>query len=240
MKDKSFYSIIEKIVEKEDPYGILLVGSLSRMNELELEKVRDVDIFVITDKDQLERQVVDIEGLEFDITYMPIKLLDQAIEKRLSSIICVLSKSKILYKSEENTLNYYLKVIQSIYDEGPLNLNQLDINYERFKLTQSYLTLESRSEDSLNFKLLRGMFLRELVTSYFKLNNIWMPPDKRMLKSIEDDKLKYLIESNISSTNTDGLEKDIKCLEQALNYVLEPFGGKLDFWEKDNFPFDFL
>ena len=240
MKDKEFYNIIEKIVEKEDPYGILLVGSLSRMDKLELEKVRDIDIFVITNKDSLQRHVANIEGLEFDITYMPIKLLDQAIEKRLSSLICVLSKSKILYKSEENTLNYYLKVIESIYDEGPQNLNQSDIDYEKFKLTQSYLTLESRRDDSLNFKFLRGVFLRELVTSFFKLNNIWMPPEKRMLSNISDEKLKLLIQANISCTNADDIEEDIKCLEQTFNYVLEPFGGRLDFWEKDNFPFDFL
>ena len=33
---------------------------------------------------------------------------------------------------------------------------------------------------------------------------------------------------------------DIECLEKTFNLVLEPFGGRLDFWEKDNFPFDFL
>ena len=240
MNSKIFYKKIEEIVEKETPYGILLVGSLSRMSELDFEKVRDIDVFVITDKDDFERQVIEIEGLEFDISYMPIKLLDLAIEKRLSSVICVLSKSKILYKSEKNTLKSYLKMIESLYDEGPHNLNKSDIDYERFKLTQNYLTLESRSDDALNFNFLRGVFLKELVASFFRLNNIWMPPDKRMLKSIDDKTLLSLIESSISVGNLENTEDQINCFNKALDYVLEPFGGRLETWEKDIFPFDFL
>ena len=235
-----FYKKIEEIVKKEAPYGILLVGSLSRMSELDFANVRDIDIFVITDKDDFERQVIEIKGLEFDISYMPIKLLDFALEKRLSSIICVLSNSKILYESEKNTLKSYLKMIQSLYGEGPHNLNKSDIDYERFKLTQSYLTLESRSDDSLNFNFLRGVFLKELVASFFRLNNIWTPPDKKMLKSIKDEKLLSLLESSISMNDLEDTTKQIKCFEKILDYVLEPFGGRLETWEKNIFPFDFL
>ncbi len=240
MNNKIFYKKIEEIIEKESPYGILLVGSLSRMSDLDFEKVRDIDVFVITDKEKFERQVIEIEGLEFDISYMPIKLLDFAIKERLSSIICVLSNSKILYKSEENTLKSYIKMIKSIYDEGPHNLNKSDIDYERFKLTQNYLTLESRRDDNLNFNFLRGLFLKELVASFCRLNNIWMPPDKRMLKSIDDKRLLSLLEENIARSSLDDIEDQIDSLKKALDQVLDPFGGRLEFWEKNDFPFDFL
>lgn len=240
VKGKILQRIIGNIVEKEDPYGILLVGSLSRMKVLEVEKARDIDLFIITKGEDFQRQVENIEGLEFDISYLPIGLLKKSIEERLSSIICVLSKSKILYKSKNNTLNSSLKMIESIYEEGPQKLTIKDIDYQRFKLTQSYLTLKSRRKDRLNFNFLKGAFISELVTCYFLLNNIWMPPNKRMLKSIEDKKLKSLIDENISCTNADDIEENQKCLERTFNHVLEPFGGRLDFWEKDNFPFDFL
>lgn len=239
MNSKIFYEKIEDIVEKEKPYGILLVGSLSRMNEPDFEKVRDVDIFVITDNKEFKREVIDIKGLEFDVSYMSVSLLNVAIEERLASIICVLAKSKILYKSEKNTLKNSLKMIKSIYDEGPHRLTQSDIDYERFKLTNKYLTLESRKEDSLNFNFLKGIFLNDLMVCYFKLNNIWMPPKKRMLKSIEDDKLKILIESYILERNLCIIEELI-FLENLLDITLESFGGKLRFWEKNIFPFDFL
>lgn len=239
MKCEIFYKKIEDIVEKEKPYGILLVGSLSRMSELDFDNVRDVDIFVITDDKEFKRHVIDIEGLEFDISYMPQCLLDVAIKRRLASIICVLAKSKILYKSEKNTLKNSLKVIESIYDEGPHKLTQTDIDYERFKLTNKYLTVESRKEDSLNFNFLKGIFLKDLIASYFKLNNIWMPPEKRMLKSIKDNKLKSLIEIYLLKKDLD-ITVELTFLESLLDTVLETFGGKLEFWEKDKFPFDFL
>ncbi len=231
MKDKTFHEVIEKIVEKEQPYGILLVGSLSRMSELNFEEVRDIDIFVITNKEEFTRQVEIIKGLEFDISYMPMKLLELSIERILSSVICVLAKSKILYETKDNTLKDSLKVIKSIYEEGPPELSKIDIDYQRFKLTESFITLESRRNDSLNFNFLKGIFLKDLLTSYFKLNNIWMPPNKRMLKTIKDKKIISLIDHKSS---------DLDNLNQLLTYILEPFGGKLEFWEKNNFPFDFL
>lgn len=240
VKDKIFHKIIEDIVEKEDPYGILLVGSLARMDELQVEKARDVDLFVINNSKNFKRQVENIEGLEFDISFMPIELLNKSTDEKLSSIICVLSKSKILYKSKNNTLNSSLKMIESIYEEGPQKLTKEDINYERFKLTQSYFTLESRRKDRLNFNFLKGVFLSELITCYFILNNIWMPPNKRMLKSIKDDKLKSLLEEHLTNNKFSDVEDEIKSLNNLLDLVLEKFGGKLDFWEKDVFPFDFL
>lgn len=240
MNEKIFNEKIEEIIEKENPYGILLIGSLSRMEKLNFEKARDIDIFVIGNKREFQREVIDIEGLEFDISYISTKDLDIAIEKKLSSIICILAKSKILYNYEENTLKNYLQVIESIYDEGPNKLTKFQIDYERFKLTQSYLTLESRKEDSLNFNLLKGIFVKELVRSYFILNNMWMPPDKRLLKSIEDIELKILIEETLKYTNLNNIEGQIKHLKTIIDYVLEPSGGRLNTWEKNKFPFDFL
>lgn len=240
MNDKIFYRKIEEIIEKENPYGILLIGSLSRMDKLDFKNVRDVDIFVITDKREFKREVVEIDGLEFDVSYMSVEDLDIAIEKKLSSIICILAKGKILYNSEENTLKNYLKVIKSMYGEKPNKLTKWDINYERFKLTQSYLTVESRKEDSLNFNFLKGIFIKELVTSYFRLNNIWMPPDKRLLKSIKDKELMTLLEGILKHTSLYDLESQIKQIEKITDHVLEPFGGRLNFWEKNKFPFDFL
>lgn len=240
VKGKVLQRIIGNIVEKEDPYGILLVGSLSRMKVLEVEKARDIDLFIITKGEDFQRQVENIEGLEFDISYLPIGLLKKSIEERLSSIICVLSKSKILYKSKNNTLNSSLKMIESIYEEGPQKLTIKDIDYQRFKLTQSYLTLKSRRKDRLNFNFLKGAFISELVTCYFLLNNIWMPPNKRMLKSIEDEKLRNVLEEYLDDNNSGGLENELKTLNHLVELVLGNFGGKLDFWEKDIFPFDFL
>lgn len=238
MRDKIFYKKIEKIVEKESPYGILLIGSLSRMDELDFESVRDVDLFVIREKEVFEREVIDIDGLEFDISYLPLTKLIQAVEDQVSSIISVLAKSKILYSSKKDALKSHLKVIKSIYEQGPNQLSDLDIDYERFKLTQNYLTLKSRVEDSLNFNFLKGVFIKDLVHTYFKLNNMWMPPDKRALKSIKDRNLIALLEVHLNN-NSDNLDQ-IEALEKTVDYVLEAFGGRLNFWKRDKYPFDFL
>ena len=239
MNEKIFNKKIDEIIAKENPQAILLVGSLSRMDQLDFDDVRDIDIFVITDQREFEREVVVIEGLEFDISYISIEDLEKAIEKKLASIICILAKCKILYNSKENTLKNYLKVIKSIYDEGPNKLTKSQIDYERFKLTQTYLTLVSRKNDSLNFNVLKGIFVKELISSYFILNNMWISPDKRLLKSIKDKELTILLEDNLVCTGLN-IDDEIESLKKLIDCVLKPFGGQLRFWEKNKFPFDFL
>lgn len=237
MKINLFYKKISKIVEKENPCGILLVGSLARMNELDFHKARDVDIFVIVDKIKFEREVINIDGLEFDVSYMSKKQLELSIEKRISSVICVLAKSKVL-SSNDNTLEQYLEQIKLIYKEGPYKVDNYNNNYERFKLTQTYLTVKSRQEDYINFEFLSSIFVKDLLTAYFKLNELWLPPEKRMLKSIKDKELLEMIEKYYSN-NDSKIENKLYNLENILDYILEPFGGKLRFWEKGEFPFDF-
>ena len=240
MKDNLFNKKISTIVEKDKPCGILLVGSLARMSNMEIDKARDIDIFVIVDKAEFRREVINLEGLEFDVSYMPLNLLELSITKRISSIICVLAKSKILYKSN-NILEEYLERIKTIYEKGPFTLDDYNINYIRFKLTQSYLTVKSRMQDRINFEFLSGVFIKELLNSYFKLNKIWMPPDKRMLNSIEDRKLLEMIEEFYSINDKDNLiESKLRKLEYLLDYIIEPFGGKLLLWEKGSYPFDFI
>ncbi|AFS79112.1 nucleotidyl transferase domain-containing protein [Gottschalkia acidurici 9a] len=240
MKNNLFNKKISEIVEKEKPYGIILVGSLARMSELEIDKARDIDIFVIVDKAEFQREVINVEGLEFDISYMPLNLLQLSMTKRISSVICVLAKSKVLYKSND-TLKEYLDKIKTIYEEGSFTLDDYNINYTRFKLTQSYLTVKSRREDRVNFEFLSGIFIKELLNSYFKLNKIWIPPDKRMLKSIEDRKLIDMIEKYYSGNDKDTHAEDkLDKLESILNHVIEPFGGTLLLWEKGEYPFDFI
>lgn len=233
-----FDKVVGEIIKNEDPYGIILVGSLSREENLDFRNVSDIDLFVITDKVDFFREVTVLEDLEFDISFLPLSLLDKAIDKKLSSLITVLAKGKILYKSEKNTLKNYLKVIKSIYEEGPQKNKTSDTEYERFKLTKTYLTLESRLEDSLNFKFLSGVFIKDLLVSYFRLNNIWMPPDKRMLQSISDKTLLKLIDNYLIDCRSE--KEQLQRIETILDYVLSPFGGRLDFWEKNKFPFDFL
>ena len=140
--------IIDKIIEDENPVAILLVGSAVKTSQKELEKLRDVDIFVIIDKDSFYREVINKEDIEFDISYLPIELMKKAISSRTSSLINVLYNSKVIFKSS-TTIENYLNEIKNIYLEGPKHLDESEIKYIRFRLNQMYETILSKKADEL-------------------------------------------------------------------------------------------
>ncbi|MGF7058148.1 hypothetical protein [Brassicibacter mesophilus] len=238
MIKKIFDSVIDKIIQNEKPTAVLLVGSAANSKETELERLRDIDIFVIIEKDTFYREVKDIEGIEFDISYLPITLLKKAIEDRISSLVNVLYNSKVIYKSG-TMVDKYLNDINDVYIEGPEYLEEIDIRYVRFRLCQMYETILSKKTDEINLVFLINNFIKELLYSYFKLNRLWTPSDKKMIQVIsKTDNILYSLIVNYY--NSHNINDKIKVISDVLDYVIQPFGGALNQWEKAEYPFDFI
>ncbi len=237
MVEKIFDSVIDKIIEDEKPIAILLVGSAVKTSQKELEKLRDIDIFVIIEKDSFYREVINKKSVDFDISYLPIELMKKAISRRTSSLINVLYNSKVIFKSS-TAIDNYLNEIKNIYLEGPKHLYESEIKYIRFRLYQMYETILNKKDDELNAAFLINSFIKELIYSYFKLNRIWTPSDKKIIKAINEiDNILYSL--IVRCYNSHNIDYKIKIVSDMLDYVLTPFGGTLKEWEKSEYPFDF-
>lgn len=237
MIDKILDNKINKIIQDEEAIAILLVGSASKTERPNFVVLRDIDIFVITEKETFFREVIDIEGIEFDISYLPKLLLKKAIDEEIPSLINVLYNSKLLYSSS-SSIYYYLDEIKKLYSKGPKQLEENEIKYVRFRLCQTYETILNKKSNELNAVFLLNNFIKELIYSYFKLNRIWTPSEKKVIYTIEitDNILYSLIVNFYKNYDTD---RKIKIARDILDYVTKPFGGELNQWEKAEYPFDF-
>jgi len=229
-----FEKEIDRIKSEESVLAVILTGAAAVAELPSFTPLRDIDIFVILSRGEyLEREVAEKEGVTWDITYLPVNLLKQGINEKWPFLVHGLYKSKpIIIKDTQ--INNLLEQIISLYLQGPGVLTQEEIRYIRFKLSQDYEDLSNRRKDPLNVKLLAYNLFKEILTVYFRLNNKWVPKDKKILSVIEAEKdlynlcVKFLEEKNA--------EKNLSYLQDMIKYILNPWGGKLIFWSKGKFP----
>ncbi|MGI6226441.1 MAG: hypothetical protein ACOYJ1_09320, partial [Peptococcales bacterium] len=92
-----------------------------------------------------------------------------------------------------------------------------------------------RQDEYLNAIFLANNLFKEILVVYFKLNNEWVPKDKKLLAQVKlrSEELNNLCMSFLNEKN---IEKKLTLLEGVIKYVLNPWGGKLKYWPKGIFP----
>ncbi len=145
-----------------------------------------------------------------------------------------MAKSKKVYKRNNEADEHFNKARQIFFD-GPGKLSDEDVNYYRFLLSNRYDDVLKRSDREVEGDFMANIFVHEVIKIYFKLNNSWVPRDKKLLKIIfEVDIILYeLIKASLKEQD---LNQKIKICHDILVYVLRPYGGKLNTWDKSEFP----
>lgn len=226
---------MNKFVNNKSICGVLLVGALAKTNISNVNKLRDIDIFVVTNSiNKFEREVVIKEGIEFDISYISLDLLQKGLEEMWPFLMNSLFNYKLVYSTEPQ-IEKLLSKIQNIKVTGPKELKEEEIKYVRFTLYQLYKDIITRKFEEMNVIFLTYNLFNQILDSFFKLNKLWIPKDKKKLNIIkEEDKELYSL--CIKFIREENIDKKIRALYEVLNYVLIPFGGILEYWEKSSFP----
>lgn len=226
---------IEEIISKENTLCILIIGAGAKIEKEKFHLLNDIDLFVIIkDSNNFEREVVSINGVKFDISYMSLDLFEKSVSEKWPLIAKMLSNYKKVYQSD-NKISELLYTIHKIYWSGPKAIDINEIDYIRFKLYQDYEDILTRLDDKINSLFLMNNLFKNILVSHFKLNNLWVPKDKKILNILYeiDNDLFSLCNSFIMENN---IEKKLDLLSEILRYVLIPFGGCLKHWEKGKFP----
>lgn len=234
-KRKIYDKKIEQIIKSEKVISILLIGAGANVENSSFNTLRDIDLFVIADENYgFEREVVETEGVLFDISYMSPRCFEQGINEKLSFLINALQNCRIVYNTNED-LEDFLDEIKLLHRTGPIKLSNEKVDYIRYKLYQDYKDTLSRKGDVLNASFLTSSLFYNILTSYFKLNGYWVPKDKKILKNIQeiDNRLYNLCKDFIKEED---INSKLKRLDEILKYVLKPYGGAINFWKRKKFP----
>lgn len=230
-----YQNLMDQFKQDEDVIKVALIGSASDIDKKYFHKLADIDCFVVKrGVENFVREVIPHEGFNFNVSYIDIPCFERLIDKDNHHWIRLLAKSKTVFKRNEEADPYFKKV-REIFFDGPDKLSEDDVNYYRFLLSNMFDDVKKRREREVEAEFLANIFVHEVLKVYFKLNNSWVPRDKKLLQVVFDvDIILYeLIKASLKEQN---LDQKIGICSDILAYVLKPYGGKQSIWERSEFP----
>lgn len=193
--ENSIYNIykeeIKKIINNENTKAVYLVGS-SKNVDLQLNNVyvNDIDLFVfVKNGDDQTRIVKNIKNIEFDINYFSEKGVEKFIEKKEYFFLKEMKNPKIVY-DKFNISDNIINLCKNKFIEGPNKLSNEDINLLESNIYAKISDLKNKEKfDNFEYEFLTNLYLKDIIVGYFIINNKWIPKDKKILKSLENENL---------------------------------------------------
>ena len=193
--ENSIYNIyneeIKKIINNENTKAVYLVGS-SKNVDLQLNNVyvNDLDLFVfVKNGDDQTRIVKNIKNIEFDINYFSEKGVEKFIEKKEYFFLKEMKNPNIVY-DKFNISDNIITLCKNKFIEGPNKLSNEDINLLESNIYAKISDLKNKEKfDNFEYEFLTNLYLKDIIVGYFIINNKWIPKDKKLLKSLENENL---------------------------------------------------
>lgn len=235
------HTIVKEVVEnliRLHPES--LVGAIGKKSYEAFEKNShpsgDLDLLVIDEQYQIfEREVVQHENLEVDISYISEELLHQQVAAGSVIWTDVVKRFEKIYKGKENTFLRILALQQAGRKNKP-GLTAEEIKFIRFDLKNNLQYLSRQKHDQPQSHYLKNNYLTALIEAYFQLTEPVIPKGKKQLSILKEKEpiLYKMIEDFYKKDSKQSYE----ILEKMTDHVLRHVGGPLLTFEKGVYPID--
>lgn len=211
-----FIKVIEDLKKNKNVKSIIHVGSSKDKIKNPNCKINDIDLFIIVEKQNENqiRKVKKINNIEFDFNYISIDGSYQFIENKTYFFLKI-KDGNIIY-DENNIGKEILSLCEKKYDEGP---DKLSFENKKFKVDEliSEISRLKNKEDyeEFEYEFLIYMYLHKIIKTYYLINDIWLPKDKKLFKSLKEQDIK-LYELVINVKNENKYEKILEVIKYAL------------------------
>lgn len=210
-----FTNVIKNLKKNKNIKSIIHVGSSKNKITKNNCKVNDIDLFIIVENQNIDqiRKIETINNVEFDFNYISIEGSYRFIENKTYFFLEV-KDGNILY-DKNNIGRGILSLCEEKYKEGP---NKIPLKDKKFKINQlisDISRLKNKYEyDEFEYDFLIYMYLSKIIKTYYLVNDLWIPKDKKLIKSLKNQDIKlYKLVSNVKNDNK--YEKILKVTEYA-------------------------
>lgn len=186
---KTYKEEIELINSNDNVNSILLVGSSKNINfELDYNFINDIDIFIIVKEGPYQERIIkERNGIEFDINYFSIKGVYKFIEEKEYFFLKEMKDAKVIYNKDKN-LNNIISLCRVEYDKGPKLLSEDEKKFIKIETLSKLERLKIKHKyEEFEYKFLINAYLKDLIISFFNINNKWIPKDKKLIATIKQE-----------------------------------------------------
>ena len=208
-----FTNVIKNLKKNKNIKSIIHVGSSKNKITKNNCKVNDIDLFIIVENQNIDqiRKIETINNVEFDFNYISIEGSYRFIENK-TYFFLEIKDGNILY-DKNNIGRGILSLCEEKYKEGP---NKIPLKDKKFKINQliSDISRLKNKYEYDEFEFLIYMYLSKIIKTYYLVNDLWIPKDKKLIKSLKNQDIKlYKLVSNVKNDNK--YEKILKVTEYA-------------------------
>lgn len=211
----TFVKVIENLKKNRNVNSIIHVGSSKEKIYEKNCNINDIDLFIIVENQEQNqiRKIEKINNVEFDFNYISIEGCYRFIESKTYFFLNI-KDGKLLY--DKNDLGKgILSLCEEKYKEGPNKISNEEKRFLASELLSDIEKLKNKDEyETFEYEFLFYTYLNKVINMYYFINDIWIPKDKKLLKSlkIQDPTLYKLI---CNDSQLDKYKKIIK----VTNYV---------------------
>lgn len=231
---KVFLEITEKLREESSVIAVLLIGKTARVKDKNFDQLNDVDILAVYDSNRaFEREIQDIDGVPFDISYISIFDLITQIEGRSLIWVNMMMGAQV-YFSKNELIFGIIDRVKDIYLNGTNKLTEEDISFIRFNLSQKIVDIQNRKKDVILSGYLMQRLFNLALDDYYAINALWPPHPKNTFENLEvvDEVLCKLAKDFVYECTS---KRQLEILTQLVDHILTPYGGRLTTWKKGHY-----
>ncbi len=233
-KQSIYRKELERLKSDETVMGVLLVGKGALATDETFELLNDIDLIVLTNTgDKNRRSVRQINGVDIDMSYLPIPFVELAINKKNLLWIEILASGKIVYSKG---IDHLIMESKGIWEKGPEPLSDLKKEYWSFYLTNGLEDIRNRLNEKAIAKFLINEWLATMMMVLFKLNHQFVPlKKKRWIEKIKhlDIAIGMLIEEILLTSD---IIMQFELIEVLHDKITNALGGPINTWIHDAFP----
>ena len=206
---KTYKEEIELINSNDNVNSILLVGSSKNINfELDYNFINDIDIFIIVKEGPYQERIIkERNGIEFDINYFSIKGVYKFIEEKEYFFLKEMKDAKVIYNKDKN-LNNIISLCRVEYNKGPKLLSEDEKKFIKIETLSKLERLKIKDKyEEFEYKFLINAYLKDLIISFFNINNKWIPKDKKLIATIKQQDI--VLYNLVKKVNQNYLYEDL-------------------------------
>ena len=206
---KTYKEEIELINSNDNVNSILLVGSSKNINfELDYNFINDIDIFIIVKEGPYQERIIkERNGIEFDINYFSIKGVYKFIEEKEYFFLNEMKDAKVIYNKDKN-LNNIISLCRVEYNKGPKLLSEDEKKFIKIETLSKLERLKIKDKyEEFEYKFLINAYLKDLIISFFNINNKWIPKDKKLIATIKQQDI--VLYNLVKKVNQNYLYEDL-------------------------------
>jgi hypothetical protein len=229
-----FLEQVDNLKEEPSVVAILLIGKTARAVDKKFNHLNDVDLLVVYENNRpFERQIEVIEDVPFDISYISIFDLITQVEGRSLIWVNMMMGAQIFFSKNELIFGIIDRV-KDIYLNGTNQLQDEEIQFIRFNVSQKIIDVENRKDDLILSGYLMQLLYNQVLEDYYALNAIWPPHPKNIFENLEvvDHDLCQLAKLFVNECTAN---RRLELLREIVDHVVKPHGGRLTTWKKGHY-----